>query len=175
MSRLRTRAVLCEVSKLLRGSPPCGGVEQFEIGSDLQNEDVICSFISILQLLYHMADIRSCLLKIDDRTDPAFSAGQVFLRMGLRRLQGAEKLRKIQAILRIGRNEDAGEAFRKIFGLSISSRNGELLQAVQNSLFFKLAKFMHSDLTTPVEEIGEFMIAFACFGHIIVEDILAGH
>jgi hypothetical protein len=101
-----------------------------------------------------MADSRSCLLKIDGRTGPAFPVGQVFFGMGLRRLQGAEQLRQIQAMLRIDRNEDADEAFRKVVGLLMSSRNGELLQTVQNSLFFKLGKFMHSDWATPVEESG---------------------
>jgi hypothetical protein len=95
--------------------------------------------------------------------------------MGLRRLQGAEQLRQIQTILRIARNEDAGEAFRESVGLLMSSRNGELFQTVQNSLFFKLGKLMHSDLTTPVEETGEFMAALACFSHKKVEDALAAH
>jgi hypothetical protein len=98
MSGLPTRAVLCEVSKLLRVSPPCGVDEQSEIGSRLRNQDGICSLVSVLQLLYHIADIRSGLLKIDDGTDPAFAARQVLVGMGLRRLQGAEQLRQMQAV-----------------------------------------------------------------------------
>jgi hypothetical protein len=122
-----------------------------------------------------MADIRNCLSKIDHRTDPGFPARQVFLVMGLGRIQCSEELRQMRAILKISRNEDASEAFGKNIGLLMSSRNGKLLQTVQNSLFFKFGKFTHSDLTTPVEETQEFVIPLAYFGRTTVEDALAGH
>jgi hypothetical protein len=116
-------------------------------------------------------------LSVENRRSNGFciSGETGVLGYGAWALQGAKQLTQIQAISRIGRNEDADETFRNIVGLLMSSRKGELLQTVQNSLFFKLGKFMHSDLTTAVEETGEFMIPLACFGHTTVKDALAGH
>jgi hypothetical protein len=56
-----------------------------------------------------------------------------------------------------------------------SSRNGELRQTIQNSLFFKLWKFIKPDFTAAVDETDECMISLPCIGHATMEEVWADH
>jgi hypothetical protein len=58
------------------------------------------------------------------------------MRLGI--IQGAQDLAQIQPFLVMGDTEDADDAIRNIVAFLRSSRNGELRQTIQNSLFFKL-------------------------------------
>jgi hypothetical protein len=75
----------------------------------------------------------------------------------------------------MGENEHAAHAFRNIVAVLTTSRNGGLRQTIQNSLFFKLLKFIGPDLVAAVDETEECMIPLPWIDHATVEEALAAH
>jgi hypothetical protein len=91
-----------------------------------------------MKLFYHMGNISASLVSVDDPGDKAFVLRRLFLGMALGKIEDREELAQIQATLAMGENEDAADAFRRIVAVLMTSRNGELRQAIHNSLFFKV-------------------------------------
>jgi hypothetical protein len=79
------------------------------------------------------------------------------------------------AILAMGENEEAPDAFRRIVAVLMTSRNGEVRKTIQNSLFFKLRPFIGPDFAAAVDETEECMIPLPCIGHATVEEARVAH
>jgi hypothetical protein len=114
------------------------------IGNGLPNGRNICYLISVIQMFYHMEDVRRPLSQVSDKTDSAFELGKLLFIMERGQICSRSQLQRnlrsqlqtIETSLGFVGSSDAAEAALKLLELMMCSKDSAVVDVMQKLLCF---------------------------------------
>jgi hypothetical protein len=104
----------------------------------LENEHRMCYLTSVIQIFYHIRDVRKLVVKIPDREDSASQLGKLFIFVERGQRRCIYQFTYIQTVLGMELNGEAFEATQELLDLFMRSQYARVREVIRQSPFFKV-------------------------------------